>query len=148
AQIIQSVLRALASDTGWALSLPEARIALSAPAPRPPAAPPARTTVVEVGSMLRGQLYARELPVTGDLQLSIAAISSAAATSFPGAFGGRIALAYGFPARFASSAVGAELRVATLRLALVWEPWRRGRATVRIGLGGGAERVVYTPTVE
>jgi hypothetical protein len=148
AQIIQSVLHALASDTDWALSLPEARIALSAPEPRPPAAAAARTSVVEVGSAMRGQLYARDLPVTGDLELSIAAISSVPTASFPGSFGGRIALAYGLPARFASGAVGAELQITTLRLALVWEPWRRGRAAVRIGLGGGAERVVYTPTVE
>jgi hypothetical protein len=148
AQIIQSVLHALASDTGWALSLPEARIALNAPEPPPAAAPAARTGVVEVGSAMRGQLYARDLPVTGDLELSIAAISSRGAASFPGSFGGRLVLGYGFPARFASSAVGAELQVATLRLALLWEPWRRGRAAVRIGLGGGAERVVYTPTVE
>jgi hypothetical protein len=151
AQIIQSVLRALASDTGWALSLPEARIALSAPEPPPrvvPPAPPARTTVVELGSAMRGQLYARDLPVTGDLEISIAAISSTPATTFPGSLGGRLALGYGFPARFATGAVGAELQAATLRLALVWEPWRRGRAAVRVGLGGGAERVVYTPTVE
>jgi hypothetical protein len=154
AQIIQSVLRALASDTGWALSLPEARIALSAPEPEPPAAraapaaAAARTTIVEVGSAIRGQLYARDLPVTGDLEVSIAAISSATARSFPGSFGGRLVLAYGLPARFATGAVGADLQAATLRLALVWEAWRLGRAAVRIGLGGGAERVVYTPTVE
>ena len=151
AQIIQSVLRALASDTGWALSLPEARVALSVPEPRLPFPSPApvRATVVAVGSAVRGQLYAPGLPPTADLEIAIEAISRAAAAPWsPGSLGGRLVLAYGFPARFATGAVGADLRVATLRLQLVWEPWRRGRAALRIGVGGGADRVVYTPTAE
>ncbi|HEY7374288.1 MAG TPA: hypothetical protein VIF57_19150 [Polyangia bacterium] len=151
AQIIQSVLHALASDTGWALSLPEARVALSVPEPRPAPPPPApaRATVVAVGSAVRGQLYAPDLPPTADLEVAIEAISRVAGAPWsPGSLGGRLVLAYGFPARFAGGAVGADLRVATLRLQLVWEPWRRGRAALRIGVGGGADRVVYTPTAE
>jgi hypothetical protein len=150
AQIIQSVLRALASDTGWALSLPEARVALSVPEARP-APPPAsaRALVVAVGSAVRGQLYAPDLPPTADLEVALEALSRAAGAPWsPGSLGGRVVFAYGFPARFATGAVGADLRVATLRLQLVWEPWRHGRAALRVGVGGGADRVVYTPTAE
>jgi len=147
AQIIQSVLRALAADTAWALSLPEARVALSVPERRP--APevgqaPARTSVVEIGSALVGQWYAPELPFTGALEVSIAAL-------FSGAVGGRFALAYGFPAHFgggAGGAVGADVQAGKLRLEGVWEPWRNRRAAIRLGVGGGADRVQYVPTAE
>jgi hypothetical protein len=154
AQIIQSVLHALASDTAWALSLSEARAALSVPERRPsPAAPPApgRATVVEIGSALAGQLYAPELPLTGNLELSVAALSRPATTSppaFPGSLGGRLALGYGFPAHFTTGAVGADLRAARTRLELIWEPWRTGRVAIRLGLGGGVDLVAYAPTAE
>ena len=144
AQIIQSVLRALASDTDWAMSLPEARIALSVPEQPPPAPPPAppRATTVGVGSAVAGQLYAPGLPLVGGVDVSIAGLYR------PGSFGGRLVLGYGFPAHFAAGAVGADLQQSKLRLQLVWEPWRRGRFAIRLGLGGGADRVNYTPTAE
>jgi len=154
AQIVQSVLRALASDTAWALSLSEARVALSVPEPRSapaPVPPHARAVVVEVGSAVLGQLYAPGLPFVGDVELSFAALSRPAADSssaLPGSLGGRVALAYGFPAHFSAGPVGADLQATTLRLELIWEPWRAGRAAVRLGLGGGADRVAYTPAAE
>jgi hypothetical protein len=154
AQIIQSVLRALAADTAWALSLSEARVALSVPERRPPpAAPPApaRATVVEIGPALAGQLYAPGLPFVGDLEVAIAALSRPA-MAMPsvsnGSWGGRIVLGYGLPVHFATGAVGADLRTAKLRLALVWEPWRQGRVAIRLALGGGADRIRYSPTAE
>jgi hypothetical protein len=156
AQIIQSVLRALAADTTWALSLPEARAALHVPEqpPPPPTVPaPVRSTAVEIGSGLVGQSYAAALPVTGSVEVSVAAVSRRAAASppaFPGNFGGRLSLGYGWPTHFASGAVGADLWTTRVRLALVWEPWQSesGRTSIRIGLGGGADRVDYSPTVE
>ena len=154
AQIIHSVLRALAADTAWALSLSEARVALSVPERRaPPVAPPApaRATVVEIGPAVVGQLYAPGLPLVGDLEVAIAALSRPATTSPAaaiGSLGGRLVLGYGFPAHFATGAVGADLRTAKLRLALVWEPWRQGRVGIRLGLGGGGDRVAYSPTAE
>jgi hypothetical protein len=149
AQIIQSVRRALASDASWALTLSEARVALSVPEQRPPpASPPAvRVTEIEVGSAAIGQLHAPGLPVSGDLGVSIAALSRA--PSVPaGSLGARLVLAYGLPAHFASGAVGADLRTAKLRLQLVWEPWQHGRLALRLGFGGGADRVTYAPTAE
>jgi hypothetical protein len=154
AQIIQSVLRALTSDTAWALSLSEARVVLSVPErSSPPAASPApsRATVVEVGSALVGHLYAPGLPFAGDLDVSIAALSRPTTTSasgLEGSIGGRLVLGYGFPAHFATGGLGADLRAAKLRLQLLWEAWRRGRVTIRLGLGGGADRVEYAPTAE
>jgi hypothetical protein len=154
AQIIQSVLRALTADTAWALSLSEARVALSVPERRPPpAAQPAlaRAIVVEIGPAVVGQLYAPGLPVVGDVEVAIAALFRPATPSpsaSTGSFGGRVALGYGFPAHFAAGAVGADLRTAKLRLALVWEPWRQGRVAIRLALGGGADRVAYSPTAE
>jgi hypothetical protein len=154
AQIIQSVLRALASDTAWALSLSEARVALSAPerrTPPPAAPPPLRATVVEVGSAVAGQLYAPGLSFAGGLEVSVAALSRPAMTppsGLTGSLGGRLAVGVGLPARFVTGAVGADLRAARLRLALIWEAWHRGRVAIRLGLGGGADRVEYTPTAE
>jgi hypothetical protein len=143
AQIVQSVLRALAADTAWALSLSEARAALDVPErSSPPAVPPAqaRATALEIGSALVGQNYAPELPFTGGIEISVAAL--------PRSFGGRLALGYTFPSHFASGAVGADLQAAKLRLALVWEPWHGGRVAIRLGLGGGVDRVAYAPTAE
>jgi hypothetical protein len=152
AQIIQSVLRALAADTAWALSLAEARVALSVPEQRPPAATPApaRATVVEIGSAVDAQLFAPDLPVTAGLGISVAALSRRAPAPAPGlgTLGGRLTFGYGFPARFADRAVGAELRVVRFRLQLIWEPWRLGRVALRLGAGGGADRVEYLPTAE
>jgi hypothetical protein len=157
AQIVQSVLRALAADTAWALSLSEARAALAVPErlPAPAASPaPARAAAIEIGSALVGQSYAPELPFTGGVELSIAALARPAVTSpsapsgFPGALGGRLALGYGFPAHFTTGAVGADIQAAKARLALAWEPWQGGRAAIRLGIGGGVDRVAYAPTAE
>ena len=154
AQIIHSVLRALVADTAWALSLSEARVALSVPERRPPPAAvpaPARATVVEVGPAVVGQLYAPGLPVVGALEVAITGLSRPAMASpsiSTGSFGGRLVLGYAVPAHFATGAVGADLRTAKLRLALVWEPWRQGRLAIRLGLGGGADRIEYSPTAE
>jgi hypothetical protein len=144
AQIVQSVLRTLASDTGWALSLSEARVALRSPerSPVPAAAPPStRQPRLEVGSAVVGQSYAPELSFTGEVEISIALWSERA-------LGGGLALGYGWPARFSSGAVGAQLQAATLRLELLWEPLRIGRWAVRLGAGVGADRVTYTPRAE
>jgi hypothetical protein len=143
AQIVQSVLRALVADTGWALSLPEARATLQAPErpPAPAAPPPAWPPRLEVGSAVVGQSYASELAFTGEVEVSIAAWS-------PRALGGGLSLGYGWPARFSSGAVGAELQAATVRVELLWEPVRVGRWAVRLGAGLGADRVTYTPRAE
>lgn len=152
AQIIQSVFRALAADPAWALSLPEARLALSVPEPRPPAAPApaaARSAVVEVGAAVVGQSFAAELPITGSLDVSVAALSrQPAASPVAASLGGRVTLGYGLPTHVATGAVGADLRTARLRLSLVWEAWRQGRVAIRFGLGGGGDRVAYTPSAE
>jgi len=151
AQIIQSVCRALAADPGWALSLPEARLALSVPEHRPPPAPPpaARAAIVEIGAAIVGQSFAAELPIAGSLDLSVAALSRRAeASPVAASFGGRVALGYGLPTHVATGAVGADLRTARLRLSLVWEAWRQGRVAIRFGLGGGGDRVSYTPSAE
>ena len=87
----------------------------------------------------------------GDVEVAVAALFRPATTSpsaATGSFGGRVALGYGFPAHFAAGAVGADIRTAKLRLALVWEPWRQGRVAIRLALGGGADRVAYSPTAE
>ena len=153
AQIVQSVLRALAADTAWALSLSEARAALNVPEPRPMPVivVPARATAVELGIALVGQSYASELPFAGDMEIAVAAMSRATPSSPPaagGALGGRLVLGYGMPAHFTSGDLGADLRTAKLRLGLLWEPWRRGNAAIRLGVSGGVDRVEYTPTVE
>jgi hypothetical protein len=153
AQIIQSVFRALAADPGWALSLPEVRLALSVPEHRQPpsepsAATPARSAIVEVGAAVVGQSFASELPITGSAEVSIAAMSRRMAASPAASFGGRATLGYGLPTHVATGAVGADLRTARLRLSLVWEAWRQGRVAIRFGLGGGGDRVAYTPSAE
>lgn len=151
AQILQSVFRALAADPGWALSLPEARLALSVPEHRPPpiAPAPARSALVEVGAAVVGQSFAAELPITGSVDISVAAMSrQMSASSVAASFGGRVALGYGLPTHVASGAVGADLRTARLRLSVMWEAWRQGRVAIRFGLGGGGDRVVYTPSAE
>jgi len=154
AQIIQSVFRALAADPGWALSLPEARVALSVPERRPPPALPppsaaARAAIVEIGAAVVGQSFAAELPITGSLDVSVAAMSrQPAASPVAASFGGRVTLGYGLPTHVATGAVGADLRTARLRLSLVWEAWRQGRVAFRFGLGGGGDRVAYAPSAE
>jgi hypothetical protein len=155
AQIVQSVLRALASGTAWALSLPEARVAMrepppsSSPAARP--APPSREAVVEVGSGALGELYAPGLPVAGSVVVSVAGLVRPAARAeapAAGALGAALVFGYGLPSRFASGAVGAELETTSLRFKLLWEPWRGGRLSLRLGAGGGADRVIYAPRAE
>jgi hypothetical protein len=157
AQIVKSVLRALGSDTTWALSLSEARAALREPTPSsqveavaPPRAEAERQVAVEVGSAAVAGMFAREVPVAGRLELSLAVMSRPpqAALTLPGALGGWLAFGYGLPARYRGDAVGADIDNYAFRGGLLWEPWRRGRVTVRLGVGGGVDRVAFQPRAE
>jgi hypothetical protein len=144
AQIVKSVLRALGSGATWALTLPEARAALSTPAtPVPPSASAAgRSLTLAIGSAAIAEVYAPELPVVGRVDVSVAGIVR------PGSLGGWLGLGYGLPARFRGQPLGAELHSFALRGGLLWEPWRAGRMSVRLALGAGLDRVGYQPRPE
>jgi hypothetical protein len=151
AQIVKSVLRALGAGTVRALSLTEARAALgeARTPPQSPAPPsPTRQTSAEIGTAALGQLYAPQLNFVGRIDASVAVISrrAAGAPVFPGTLGGCLAFGYGLPARFEGETIGADLRTLSVRAGVVWEPWRRGPTTIRLGLGGGLDRVEYRPT--